>query len=451
MLSSIIKHQELIKNLKMKLLIPFLLIAFQISLSSQSYTSYFTGNALDTVVSPSGGICMMGGATEHDEAMKWFLQRCNGGDVLVLRATGSNGYNTYLYSQLHIPVHSVESIVCNNASASYDPYVLQKIMQAEGIWFAGGDQWDYVSYWRNTPVDSLINEAIQNRNIVIGGTSAGMAILGGYYFSAKNGSVTSGAALANPYTGKVTVDSAAFLHCPFLENVITDTHYDNPDRSGRHVAFLARILTDWGIEAKGIACDEYTAVCIGTDGIAHVYGDYPGSDDNAYFIQTNCESAIPNPEICSSGTPLTWNLNGEALKVYKIKGIFSGSNTFDVNDWKTGTGGEWENWYVNTGVMSISESDRIHCQSTAVEYSNQLDDEINIYPNPCHGTTLTIGDFDKRPEFVQLLDTNGRIMKTEKENQGKRIIVNVSGFYDGVYFLKMKLGNKMIVRKIIVF
>ena len=37
--------------------------------NSQSYTSYFTGNIDDTITSPLGGICMMGGATEDDNAM----------------------------------------------------------------------------------------------------------------------------------------------------------------------------------------------------------------------------------------------------------------------------------------------------------------------------------------------------------------------------------------------
>ena len=42
----------------------------------------------------------MGGASEDDNAMKWFLERANGGDVLVLRATGADGYNDYLFSSL---------------------------------------------------------------------------------------------------------------------------------------------------------------------------------------------------------------------------------------------------------------------------------------------------------------------------------------------------------------
>ena len=47
---------------------------------SQSYTSYFTGSSQDAQVSSAGGICLMGGATEDDNAMQWFLQRANGGD-----------------------------------------------------------------------------------------------------------------------------------------------------------------------------------------------------------------------------------------------------------------------------------------------------------------------------------------------------------------------------------
>ncbi|MFN3875489.1 MAG: Type 1 glutamine amidotransferase-like domain-containing protein, partial [Flavobacteriales bacterium] len=100
-------------------------------------------------------------------------------------------------------MNSVETIVCHNASVSNEPYVQQRIQQAEAIWFAGGDQWDYVSCWQGTPVDSLVRLAITQRNIAIGGTSAGMAILAGYRFTAQFGTVTSQAALNNPYAVNV--------------------------------------------------------------------------------------------------------------------------------------------------------------------------------------------------------------------------------------------------------
>ena len=339
---------------------------------SQSYTSYFTGNTNDTITSPLGGICLMGGATEDDNAMKWFLEQANGGDVLILRTSGSDGYNQYLYSQLGISVNSVESIVFNNASASNQNYIHSKILQAEAIWFAGGNQWNYISYWRDTPIDSLIRHVLSTRNIVIGGTSAGMAILGEYYFTAENGTVISSTALNNPYNSLVTIDSAKFLEIDILKDIITDTHYDDPDRKGRHVVFISRMLTDYNSEAKGIACDEYTAVCIDTNGMAHVYGDFPTYDDNAYFLQINCEISANIPENITSNTPLIWDRSGQAIKVYKIKGTSTGLNSFDLNTWEDGTGGVWENWFVLNGQLSESISSPINCNSTGIYMQNQV-------------------------------------------------------------------------------
>ncbi len=54
---------------------------------------------------------------------------------------------------------------------------------------------------------------INNRNIVMGGTSAGMAILGEYIFNAKNGTVTSEEALVNPYREDVSIDSLNIYRC----------------------------------------------------------------------------------------------------------------------------------------------------------------------------------------------------------------------------------------------
>lgn len=331
----------------------FLLIPFDVF--SQSYTSYLIGNSEDVVTLPNGGICLMGGSSENDEAMKWFLKQANGGDVLVLRASGSDGYNDYLFSQLGIPLNSVETIVFHDSTASNDSYIHQKIKQAEAIWLAGGDQWKYVSYWRNTPIDRLINEGIKNRNIAIGGTSAGMAVMGGYYYSAENNSVTSTEALENPYNRNVTVDSARFIENEWLSKVVTDTHYSNRDRKGRHVTFLARILVDYGVKAKGIACDEKIAVCIDTNGLSTVYGDFPQSENKAYFIQVNNEASRVLPENCSQNEVLTWKLDGKALKVYAVHGTMSGTKTFDLADWKTATGGQWENWSVEDGQLKIEK------------------------------------------------------------------------------------------------
>ena len=406
-----------------------------VKVSSQTYTSYFTGNATDLISNPEGGACMMGGASEHDEAMKWFLQRANGGDILVLRASGSNGYNNYLYSSLGITVNSVETIVFNNSNAANETYIHDKIMKAEAIWFAGGNQWDYVSYWRNTPIDSLINDAIQNRNIVIGGTSAGMAILGKYYFSASNGTVTSSTALNNPYNYKVTVDSTRFLKVNYMQDVVTDSHYDDPNRKGRHIVFLARILTDYGVAAKGIACNEYTSVCIDENGLARVYGDYPNYSETAFFLQTNCEIPDFIPEKYSPSNPLDWNLGSSAIRVYKVNGTNSGANTFDLSDWKTGNGGTWENWYINNGTLNETTGSQIDCSSVSVK-ENTLSSIVKIHPNPFKD----IFYIEAESEILELtiVDINGKILMSQNNFQSAKVSLDKALLPAGIYFLKLR-------------
>jgi cyanophycinase-like exopeptidase len=324
------------------------------NLMGQNYTSYFTGDTTNVSPIPAMGIVLAGGATDNDNAMTWFLEHANGGDVLVIRASGSDGYNDYLYSQLEVNVNSVETILWNNAAASNDAYVLQQIENAEAIFIAGGNQLNYVNYWRNTPVEDLLNAHLNVKHGVIGGTSAGMAILGGHYFSAGNGSILSSEALANPYNASATIGHQDFLDMPFLHNVITDTHYDNPDRRGRQMAFMARIYQDGYPMALGIASTEYVAVCIDENGIATAFGEWPQYDEYAYFIRHGCQTTL-TPEICSANTPLTWNRNENATYVYRMKATLSGSGSFDLNDWMSADGGDWQEWWVENGVINFNE------------------------------------------------------------------------------------------------
>ena len=433
----------------MKYLLILILLLTQLTASSQSYTNYFTGNATNIQTTPQGGTCMMGGASEHDGAMQWFLERANGGDVLVLRASGSDGYNDYMYSELGVTINSVETIVFNNSSAANETYIHNKIQQAEAIWFAGGDQWNYVSYWRDTPIASLINEALQNRNIVIGGTSAGMAILGNYYFSAMNGTVTSNTAIISPYDSDVTVDSTDFLQIKYMEDVITDTHYDDPDRKGRHVVFLARILTDYGVAAKGIACNEYTAVCVDENGLARVFGDYPNYPETAFFLQTNCELPASEfgPESCNELLPMIWYRNGAAIRVYKVNGTNEGTHTFSLTDWETGNGGTWENWYVDDlSVFNETTGTQIDCSPVSSTIDNDYI-EPKVFPNPFSERF----SMESKDEIiaVSLVDVDGRKLLLENELQTYSMSINKSSLPTGVYFLKLETRGGLFYYKLL--
>jgi len=77
--------------------------------------------------------------------------------------------------------------------------------KAEALFIAGGDQAGNIRLWKDTPLQAAIVELIQH-TVPIGGTSAGLAVLGEVDFAALNGSIESTEALADPYQRQLTLD-----------------------------------------------------------------------------------------------------------------------------------------------------------------------------------------------------------------------------------------------------
>lgn len=330
-----------------------LFVAFAAKLNAQAI--YRTGNDEPVATDHLPGLVLAGGATDNNDAMKWMLERADGGDVVVLRASGSDGYNSYFYSGLGVTVNSVTSIVIQSAAHANSEEVVEILNNAEVVFIAGGNQWNYVDYWRDSALLEALQQLITEKQITVGGTSAGMAVLGEVVFTAENQTVWSSEALGDPYHWRVKLEKD-FLDVPFMQHTVTDSHYnreesDGNDRKGRHVAFMARMIADWGMPAKGIAANEYTAIAIDETGRARVFG-HPSYPDYGYFLQVF--GGVP--EVCEEGKALDWNRAEQALKVYKVKGDFNGSGWFDLSSWVNGAGGEWQYWHVDDGVLQESDS-----------------------------------------------------------------------------------------------
>jgi cyanophycinase len=247
--------------------------------SAPAYKYFRVGNTTDAHVTPRAGYALMGGGEDLDEAFQWLCDHASGGDLLVLRATGTDAYNPYIQNLCHL--NSVATIVIPNSAAANDPFVAQAIRKASAIFISGGDQSNYINFWMNSPVQTALNEAI-SRGVPIGGTSAGLAVLGEYAYSAQGDkpndpNLDSKTALADARSPRVTL-VRGFLHIPLLANAITDTHFARRDRMGRLLVFLAELNSHHNI--RGIGIDERAAVLLAPDGLATVVG----SGSGAYFI-----------------------------------------------------------------------------------------------------------------------------------------------------------------------
>lgn len=280
------------------------------------YEHYLVGNPADAAsahppTTPSA--MLMGGGTDVDAAFQWMIARAGGGDFVVIRASGTDAYNPYIYAMGG--VDSVETLIVKTRDAASDPVVVDKVAKAEALFIAGGDQSDYVKLWKGTPLAAAINGLIA-RKVPVGGTSAGLAILGANLYSALYGTVESADALANPYTRRVTLDRD-FLAVPGLAGTIADPHFHARDRMGRLLTFVARTVQDgWTpvAQARGIGVDEETALLI-DNGIATRVGT-----GSVYLLKPSIA-----PTVCQSRKPLTFR----NVAVQRM----SGGGSFNLGSW----------------------------------------------------------------------------------------------------------------------
>ena len=309
--------------------------------AAQGYEHFIVGNAAD-VVTPTERLAVLhGGGTDLDEIFVRMGAAAGGGDFVVLRASGTDAYNPYIYELCGCD--SVETIIFNNRQAAFNPYLISRVRNAEALWLAGGDQSNYVTYWKGTPVEDAIN-ALAGR-APIGGTSAGTAVLGEFVYSALSASsLTSAEGLGNPFHRDLTL-TRDFLTVPKLANVITDQHLEERDRMGRTVAFLARLVHDgWTAEGRAIAIDRETALIVDPETRdAQVISTKNHRTPFVYFVRT------PGPpEVCAPKTPLTFR----NLSVYRV----GPGGTFDLDAW-LGTGGLAYTLSAEAGVLISSRGE----------------------------------------------------------------------------------------------
>lgn len=237
------------------------------------------------------GLMLVGGGEWPYDAFRWMIERAGHGHIVVLRASGAAEAQDEFYNDIG-GIVSAQTFVFSDRKAASDPTVLAAIDAADGIFIAGGDQSNYVRYWKDTPLNAALDRHVLAGK-PLGGTSAGLAILGAWAYGAMDGgSMKSDVALRDPLGPGMTL-VGDFLHLPYLEHVITDSHFGKRDRLGRLVAFVAKLRSEGVADVVGLGIDEGAALCIDGDGIGRVY---PGEGNGyAWLVQPTQPPAQVSP------------------------------------------------------------------------------------------------------------------------------------------------------------
>ncbi|HJR14700.1 MAG TPA: cyanophycinase [Rhodanobacteraceae bacterium] len=229
----------------------------------------------------SPGLLLMGGGREIEESFKWFAKQAGHGHIVILRASGDDELQNWIYRDVG-GVASVQTLIFHSRVPASDPHVLAIVEHADGIFIAGGDQANYVRFWKGTPLNKLIDAHVRAGK-PIGGTSAGLAILGEWGYGAMDGgSITSPEALHDPAGPAVTLVDQ-FITLPLLRGTVTDTHFAQRDRLGRLLAFVARLAKDhYSAAITGLGVDQDSALLVDANGDARLLSWHP--DGHAWIV-----------------------------------------------------------------------------------------------------------------------------------------------------------------------
>jgi cyanophycinase-like exopeptidase len=357
------------------------------------YNYYSVGDPSSTVTTtqtrPQPSYVLMGGGPDVDEAFRWMIKQAGivpgtGGRLVVIRATGDGAYDPYIYYSASksristtivdgwvggaaLGLSSVETLVIPSIAAANDPTVNAIVARANVVWIAGGDQSDYIKFWKGQKLETTL-KTLMTKNVPIGGTSAGLAVLGNIDFTAMNGTVTSSQALTNPYNTYMTFDpnpmslTGGFISPPVFANTIFDSHFDSRDRMGRLITFTSRMIGPYvssnqtfgcpggfssNNSAKGIGIGVETALAVTFDPAILKY-----TGERFTNISTTTESAVyfinvtQGPTVCASGKPLTVPASSIAIRKLNVSG-----KIIDMSDWNSISSLPYTNGSVNAGIL----------------------------------------------------------------------------------------------------
>ena len=202
-----------------------------------------------------GWIVPIGGAEnkENDRHILERFVRVSGGEAadIVVIPTASRMHETGpRYERLfrELGAANVSVMDFDTRRDCHEPGRLERLTQASGIFFTGGNQLRLSTLLGGTPVAKLVR--VRNAHgVTVGGTSAGASILSEHMiaFGDEGSSVISGSVRLAPGLG-------------LTNRFIIDQHFRQRDRLGRLMTALA-----YNPFAVGIGLDEDTAAFIGPD------------------------------------------------------------------------------------------------------------------------------------------------------------------------------------------
>ncbi len=267
-----------------------------------------------------GWIVPIGGAEEKDNApqiLKRFINISGGdsADIVVIPTASQQRSTGPRYERIfsELGAARVTALDFDTRRDCEEPGRLERLQQATGVFFTGGNQLRLSTLLGGTPVAKAIR-GLNAAGVTVAGTSAGAAFISEHM-------IAFGSEGSTPVAGSVRLAAGLGLTNRF----IIDQHFRQRDRLGRLLTALA-----YNPFAVGIGLDEDTAAFIAPDNTVHVEGSGGITVVDAAEVQfSSMDSINEGRPVCLLGVKLhiltqgaTFNLHtrlADAGSLYSAK------------------------------------------------------------------------------------------------------------------------------------
>ena len=252
-------------------------------------------NSVDAAGTQTGQLIIIGGGEDKEgdcQILREFVRRAGGREARIVVMTvatsipgevGSEYRN--LFERLGADlVDIIDTKYRENASYSRN---LEIIKDATGVFFTGGDQARITEILKDSKIHDLLHERF-DRGLVIGGTSAGAAMM-------PDIMIVEGEGETNPRLDTVVLEPGM----GFLPQVAIDQHFAQRGRLGR---FISALIQQPAVLGFGI--DEDTAIVVNGDEIEVIGAGAVTIVDVSNLDHTNLDDSLHDEALAICGAKL---------------------------------------------------------------------------------------------------------------------------------------------------
>jgi cyanophycinase len=201
-----------------------------------------------------GQLVIIGGAEDKEgdcQILREFARQAGGSSariVVMTVATGLPGEVGEQYTKIfdRLGVEDVRVVDTARREDGDDPRALEILREATGVFFTGGDQRRITDNLKGTEIDRLLHERYRQDGLVVGGTSAGAAMM-------PDMMIAEGEPQTNARVEVVEMEEGM----AFLPGVVIDQHFAERGRLGRLLSAVVQQPVN-----LGFGIDENTAIVV---------------------------------------------------------------------------------------------------------------------------------------------------------------------------------------------